>query len=170
MEIVVGKLAGFCPGVENAVNGAEKSLEQNGKVYCLGELVHNGQVVKSLESKGMITVENLGVGGEMEHETDNRLNTLEKEIRSLRLEVKELQSKIGIHKSTPIVEVPKPSIPITKKEEEPVIFAPLVEETTTTNPPMHRSFEETIMWALPKVFMVILVLGVLWALKSNASS
>ena len=59
MEIVVGKLAGFCPGVENAVNGAEKSLEQNGKVYCLGELVHNGQVVKSLESKGMITVENL---------------------------------------------------------------------------------------------------------------
>lgn len=100
----------------------------------------------------------------MEYETDNRLDTLEKEIRSLRLEVKELQSKIGIHKSTPIVEVPKPSIPITKKEEEPVIFAPLVEETTT-NPPLHRSFEETIMWALPKVFMVILVLGVLWGLK-----
>ncbi len=58
MEILVGKLAGFCNGVKNAVNIVEKQLE-NGPVYCLGELVHNRQVVESFEEKGMITVNNI---------------------------------------------------------------------------------------------------------------
>ena len=56
MEVVVGKLAGFCKGVEFAVENAEKNLNGE-KVYCLGELVHNRQVVENLEEKGMITVE-----------------------------------------------------------------------------------------------------------------
>lgn len=58
MEIIVGKYAGFCPGVANTVKRAEEELEK-GKIYCLGEIVHNGQVIHSLEEKGMITVENL---------------------------------------------------------------------------------------------------------------
>lgn len=59
MEVVVGKMAGFCPGVLNAVKRAEMALENNKTVYCLGEIVHNKQVVEGLESKGMITVESL---------------------------------------------------------------------------------------------------------------
>ena len=60
MEIVVGKLAGFCFGVENAVSGALKALKDtDNKVYCLGELVHNEQVVKNLENKGVITVDSI---------------------------------------------------------------------------------------------------------------
>ena len=35
MKIVVGKLAGFCNGVRNAVNIVEKQLE-SGTIYCLG--------------------------------------------------------------------------------------------------------------------------------------
>ena len=58
MEVVIGKLAGFCKGVEYAVENAEKNLNGE-KVYCLGELVHNRQVVEKLEEKGMITVESL---------------------------------------------------------------------------------------------------------------
>ena len=58
LEIVVGKLAGFCNGVKNAVNVAEKQIEK-GKVYCLGEIVHNKQVIEYLELKGMITVSNI---------------------------------------------------------------------------------------------------------------
>ena len=58
MEILVGKLAGFCNGVKNAVNVAEKQIEK-GKVYCLGEIVHNKQVIEYLELKGMITVSNI---------------------------------------------------------------------------------------------------------------
>lgn len=58
MEVVIGKLAGFCKGVEYAVENAEKNLNGE-KVYCLGELVHNRQVVEKLEEKGMITVDTL---------------------------------------------------------------------------------------------------------------
>ena len=50
VEILVGKLAGFCNGVKNAVNVAEKQIEK-GKVYCLGEIVHNKQVIEYLELK-----------------------------------------------------------------------------------------------------------------------
>ena len=58
MKIVVGKLAGFCNGVRNAVNIVEKQLE-SGTIYCLGELIHNKQVVDELEKKGMITINNI---------------------------------------------------------------------------------------------------------------
>lgn len=59
MEIIVGKLAGFCFGVNNAVTKAEEIVEKNDKVYCIGEIVHNKQVTNELEEKGMITVENI---------------------------------------------------------------------------------------------------------------
>ena len=58
MEIVVGKFAGFCNGVKYAVTKAEEESAK-GKVYCLGELVHNRQVVKKLENNGMITVDSI---------------------------------------------------------------------------------------------------------------
>ena len=59
MEIIIGKLAGFCPGVENTIKKAREILKSKDKVYCLGEIVHNKQVVEELEKQGMITVENL---------------------------------------------------------------------------------------------------------------
>ena len=59
MEVVVGKLAGFCFGVNHAVEEANKLLDIENDVYCLGEIVHNRQVVEKLEAKGMKTVESL---------------------------------------------------------------------------------------------------------------
>lgn len=59
MEVIVGKLAGFCAGVNNAVEKSNEICNENDKVYCLGELVHNREVVSELELKGMITVESL---------------------------------------------------------------------------------------------------------------
>ena len=59
MEVVVGKLAGFCFGVNNAVSKAREQLNENQKVYCLGELVHNRQVIESLEKDGLKTVETI---------------------------------------------------------------------------------------------------------------
>lgn len=59
MEVIIGKLAGFCPGVENTIKKAKEILENNDTVYCLGEIVHNKQVIETLEKQGMITVENL---------------------------------------------------------------------------------------------------------------
>lgn len=59
MEIKVGKLAGFCGGVINSVNKTDKILDDGVKTYCLGELVHNKQVVDKLEKKGLTLVESL---------------------------------------------------------------------------------------------------------------
>ena len=59
MEIIVGKLAGFCPGVENTVKHAREILKENQKIYCFGVIVHNKQVIEELEKLGMITVEEL---------------------------------------------------------------------------------------------------------------
>lgn len=59
MEIIIGKTAGFCYGVKNAVDKATDELEKSKKVCCLGEIVHNKNVVKKLEQKGMNFIEDL---------------------------------------------------------------------------------------------------------------
>lgn len=60
MEIIVGKTAGFCYGVERAVNGATEEITKAGeKIYCLGEIVHNRQVVQKLEDLGIKCVETI---------------------------------------------------------------------------------------------------------------
>ena len=59
MEIVVGKTAGFCYGVQNAVSKTEELLKDNKTISCLGELVHNGEVIKKLEKMGLNVIENI---------------------------------------------------------------------------------------------------------------
>lgn len=61
MEVIVGKLAGFCPGVSNAVKKTLEIAKQEDNIYCYGELVHNKQVVDELEKNGVITVEDITV-------------------------------------------------------------------------------------------------------------
>lgn len=53
MEIIIGKTAGFCYGVTRAVDGAKEEVENNSEIYCLGEIVHNKNVVKKLEQVGI---------------------------------------------------------------------------------------------------------------------
>ena len=59
MEIIIGKTAGFCFGVANAVNETKNALKRNDEIYCLGELVHNKEVIKELEEKGLIFIDNI---------------------------------------------------------------------------------------------------------------
>ena len=59
MEIILGKSSGFCFGVKNAIDGAEKALANNKIVYCLGEIIHNEEVIKHLESKGLVIVNDI---------------------------------------------------------------------------------------------------------------
>jgi len=56
MTIEIDKNAGFCFGVVNALNIAEIELEKNGELYCLGEIVHNNEVVNKLKEKGLKTI------------------------------------------------------------------------------------------------------------------
>lgn len=59
MEIIIGKTAGFCFGVKNAVDNTLEEIEKRDKVYCLGELVHNRQVTEELISKGVIFIDDI---------------------------------------------------------------------------------------------------------------
>lgn len=57
--INIGKTSGFCKGVELSVSKTKEYLEKYKKIYCLGELVHNKEVVSNLEKKGLIVINNL---------------------------------------------------------------------------------------------------------------
>ena len=60
MEIIVGKTAGFCYGVKRAIDGAKEELEKTkNEIFCLGEIVHNKQVVESLKNNGLIFIEDI---------------------------------------------------------------------------------------------------------------
>lgn len=48
--------SGFCFGVTSAIRTAENEL-QKGSLYCLGDIVHNGQEVARLEMKGLSTID-----------------------------------------------------------------------------------------------------------------
>ena len=48
--------SGFCFGVTRAINAAESEL-QKGPLYCLGDIVHNGQEVSRLELLGLQTID-----------------------------------------------------------------------------------------------------------------
>lgn len=60
MEIIIGKTSGFCHGVKNAVDKAAEEVKQSKeKVYCLGELVHNKNVINRLQENGLTFIDNL---------------------------------------------------------------------------------------------------------------
>lgn len=97
---------------------------------------------------------------------EQRIAKLEKEMVALRREMDELKHQQSQEKTT-IQNINKSitgqsALPIAKAKPTPPT-SPI--PTAKTNVQQGRSIEEQIMWALPKVFMVILVLGVLWGLK-----
>ena len=59
MEIIVGKTSGFCNGVKFTIDKANEMINKYKKLYCLGQIVHNERVIKDLENKGMITINNI---------------------------------------------------------------------------------------------------------------
>lgn len=60
MEIVLGKTAGFCYGVERAVEGAiEQITNAKEPICCLGEIIHNKQVIQKLENLGIRCIETI---------------------------------------------------------------------------------------------------------------
>ena len=54
MEVIVAKTAGFCFGVERAVNQVYDQIKHgSGPIYTLGPIIHNEGVVRDLEKKGV---------------------------------------------------------------------------------------------------------------------
>ncbi|NLU24975.1 MAG: bifunctional 4-hydroxy-3-methylbut-2-enyl diphosphate reductase/30S ribosomal protein S1 [Clostridiales bacterium] len=53
MKVILAKSAGFCYGVERAVNLAEKTARKEKNPVMLGSIIHNASVVSSLSALGM---------------------------------------------------------------------------------------------------------------------
>lgn len=56
MKVTIDPSSGFCFGVNRAIEIAEQELDSGGTLYCLGEIVHNGEEVARLEGLGLKTV------------------------------------------------------------------------------------------------------------------
>ena len=59
MPINIAETAGFCFGVNRAVNMVYDLLNKNEKVCTLGPIIHNTQMVTELEEKGCVAIENV---------------------------------------------------------------------------------------------------------------
>ncbi len=53
MKVTIDANSGFCFGVVYAIQMAEDELDLNGNLYCLGDIVHNGEEVNRLKAKGL---------------------------------------------------------------------------------------------------------------------
>ena len=53
MEIILGKTAGFCNGITRAVETAKVELKNTENIDCLGDLLHNNQVLNKLKANGL---------------------------------------------------------------------------------------------------------------------
>ncbi len=53
LSVEIDDNSGFCFGVVFAIQMAEDILDEEGHLYCLGDIVHNGEEVKRLKAKGL---------------------------------------------------------------------------------------------------------------------
>ena len=57
MKITIDSNSGFCFGVVYAIQKAEEELDRSGKLYCLGDIVHNNKEVERLNAKGLQVID-----------------------------------------------------------------------------------------------------------------
>ena len=57
MDILIASEAGFCFGVRRALDTAREAADEHGRIYSLGPLIHNRQVVEDLSGRGVEVVE-----------------------------------------------------------------------------------------------------------------
>lgn len=56
MKVAIDPNSGFCFGVVYAILAAEEELAKTGKLYCLGDIVHNNMEVERLKEKGLTVI------------------------------------------------------------------------------------------------------------------
>lgn len=58
-DLIVAKSAGFCFGVERAVDTVYSEIERGDKIYTFGPIIHNAEVVSDLEKRGVVVISDL---------------------------------------------------------------------------------------------------------------
>ncbi len=60
MNVILAETAGFCFGVERAINLVHEQIEKSDgkrKIYTYGPIIHNAEVVRELEEDGVFSIE-----------------------------------------------------------------------------------------------------------------
>ncbi|MEY4594485.1 MAG: hypothetical protein RIQ47_895 [Bacteroidota bacterium] len=57
LSVTIDAQSGFCFGVVYAIQLAEEVLNETGKLYCLGDIVHNDEEIERLRKKGLIIIQ-----------------------------------------------------------------------------------------------------------------
>jgi 4-hydroxy-3-methylbut-2-enyl diphosphate reductase len=61
MNVTLAKTAGFCFGVKRAVGMVYEEIEKDdGPIYTYGPIIHNTEVVRDLEKKGVTVISDIG--------------------------------------------------------------------------------------------------------------
>ena len=63
LQVTIDQDSGFCFGVVYAIDMAEEILEEEGYLYCLGDIVHNDEEVERLKAKGLRIIEHDALKG-----------------------------------------------------------------------------------------------------------
>jgi 4-hydroxy-3-methylbut-2-en-1-yl diphosphate reductase len=63
LQVTIDNNSGFCFGVVYAIEMAEDILDEQGYLYCLGDIVHNDEEVKRLENKGLKIITHADLAG-----------------------------------------------------------------------------------------------------------
>lgn len=58
-KVITAKSAGFCFGVKRAVDMVYAEADKNNRVFTLGPIIHNEQVVEDLEKKGVKVIDSV---------------------------------------------------------------------------------------------------------------
>lgn len=63
LQVKIDQDSGFCFGVVYAIDMAEEILEEEGYLYCLGDIVHNDEEVSRLKAKGLRIINHADLKG-----------------------------------------------------------------------------------------------------------
>jgi len=89
MKVIIADSAGFCWGVERAVRMAIEATETGKRVYLLGEVIHNSEVIRDLERRGAVLVSS-------PDQVDDREGLLVIRAHGVPKKVKERAKELGI--------------------------------------------------------------------------
>jgi 4-hydroxy-3-methylbut-2-enyl diphosphate reductase len=63
LRVNIDRNSGFCFGVVYAIEMAEEILNEEGRLFCLGDIVHNDEEVRRLEAKGLKIISHTDLKG-----------------------------------------------------------------------------------------------------------
>ena len=66
MDIILAKSAGFCFGVKRAVDMVYEEADKGDRIYTLGPIIHNDEVVNDLKARGVTVLNDVSAVNEAE--------------------------------------------------------------------------------------------------------